>query len=70
MRKDVRVRETPITLGQFLKLVGVGDTGGQAKSLIEAGNVEVNGEVETRRGRKLQLDDEVAFGETIYILKG
>ncbi len=53
-----------IKLDQFLKLAGVVSTGGQAKQLILAGQVRVNGEVETRRGRKLRLGDEVvALGQ-------
>jgi len=53
-----------IKLDQFLKWVGVVSTGGQAKQLIQAGQVQVNGEVETRRGRKLRSGDEVrALGQ-------
>ncbi|MGQ9838346.1 MAG: RNA-binding S4 domain-containing protein [Cyanobacteriota bacterium] len=48
-----------IKLDQFLKLAGVVSTGGQAKQLILAGQVWVNGQVETRRGRKLRVGDEV-----------
>ena len=51
--------ETPITLGQFLKLAGLVDTGGDAKMLVGTGCVTVNGEVETRRGRKLWPGDTV-----------
>ena len=50
-----------IKLDQFLKLAGVVSTGGQAKLLIQAGEVEVNGEVEMRRGRKLVDGDCVTF---------
>ncbi len=42
---------------QFLKIKGVVDTGGQAKLLIQDGEVKVNGKVETRRGRKLIQGD-------------
>lgn len=48
-----------ITLDQFLKLQGAAGTGGQAKQIIQAGEVKVNGVVETRRGRKLLLGDRV-----------
>ncbi len=50
----------PITLGQFVKLAGIADTGGDAKQLIGAGHIAVNGEVETRRGRHLAPHDLVA----------
>ena len=50
--KDNFMSET-IKLDQFLKLANVVETGGQAKHVIQAGLVLVNGEVERRRGRKL-----------------
>ncbi|MCL6435247.1 MAG: RNA-binding S4 domain-containing protein [Leptolyngbyaceae cyanobacterium HOT.MB2.61] len=57
-----------IKLDQFLKLVGVVQTGGEAKLLIQAGEVKVNGAVETRRGRKLVPGDRVStVGETFTV---
>lgn len=50
-----------ITLDAFLKWAGVADTGGHAKTLIASGQVTVNGEVETRRGRKLREGDRIAL---------
>ena len=50
-----------IRLDQFLKLVGWADSGGVAKHLIQDGLVQVNGEVDTRRSRKLHVGDTVAF---------
>ncbi|MDQ3965519.1 MAG: RNA-binding S4 domain-containing protein [Actinomycetota bacterium] len=52
-----------ITLGQALKAANVVGTGGEAKVLIQAGEVRVNGEVETRRGRKLRESDVVEVGD-------
>ena len=43
-----------IKLDQFLKLAQIAMTGGEAKAMIQDGMVKVNGEVETRRGRKLR----------------
>ncbi|MGZ4717610.1 MAG: RNA-binding S4 domain-containing protein, partial [Acidimicrobiales bacterium] len=43
-----------IRLGQFLKLANLVDSGADAKPAVQSGAVEVNGEVETRRGRQLQ----------------
>jgi len=61
------VRQT-IQLDQFLKIVGVAQTGGQAKLLIQAGEVQVNGEIETRRGKKLVTGDRVtAIGQTFQV---
>lgn len=42
-----------IRLGQFLKYAGIADSGAHARELIEAGDVEVDGEPEIRRGRQL-----------------
>lgn len=47
----------PLRLDHFLKLVGAADTGGQAKLLIQGGEVKLNGEVETRRRKKLAVGD-------------
>jgi ribosome-associated protein len=57
-----------IRLDQFLKLSGAVGSGGQAKLLIQGGTVRVNGEVETRRGRKLNPGDVVEFeGDTFTV---
>ena len=47
------------TLGQALKAANLVGSGGEAKVLIQAGEITVNGEVETRRGRRLQAGDMV-----------
>jgi len=57
-----------IKLDQFLKLVGIVDTGGQAKVLIQSGEVQVNGEVETRRRRTRVPGDEINLeGESFTV---
>ena len=48
-------------LDQFLKWHNVVSTGGEAKVLIKSGQVEVNGDIEKRRGRKLVKGDKVMF---------
>ena len=57
--RDVTIREESIRLGQFLKLADLIDTGGEGKILIASGDVTVNGEVDTRRGRQLHPGDVV-----------
>lgn len=52
--EDVPIRDGGIRLGQLLKFVGVADSGADAAALIAAGDVRVDGEVETRRGRQLE----------------
>ena len=51
------------TLGRALKAAGLVGTGGEAKVLIQAGEITVNGEVETRRGRRLRSGDVVEVGD-------
>jgi ribosome-associated protein len=51
-----------IKLDQFLKLVGIAPTGGQAKLMIQGGEVKVNDTLETRRGRQLATGDKVMVG--------
>ena len=57
-----------IKLDQFLKLMGVVQTGGHAKLLIQEGEVKVNGQTETRRGRKLTTGDRISvLGDTFKV---
>ena len=58
--RDVTIDSDMIRLGQFLKLADLIATGGEAKILIASGDVTVNGEVDTRRGRQLQPGDVVS----------
>ena len=58
---DVPIGSESIRLGQFLKFAGVLDSGGDVKEAIIDGFVTVNGEVDRRRARQLQLGDIVGF---------
>jgi len=58
---DVPIGGEIIRLGQFLKFAGLLDSGGSVKEAIIDGSVTVNGEVDRRRGRQLQLGDIVSF---------
>jgi ribosome-associated protein len=58
-----------IKLDQFLKFVGVAATGGEAKLMIQGGAVKVNGETETRRGRKLVIGDSVIVQGATYTVE-
>ena len=58
---DVPIGSEVIRLGQFLKFAGLLDSGGDVKEAIIDGKVAVNGEVDLRRGRQLQLGDIVSF---------
>jgi ribosome-associated protein len=57
---EISIRDEFIKLGQALKLSGMAQTGSEAKMMIEDGIVCVNGEAETRRGRKLYDGDTFA----------
>lgn len=57
---EVPIRDDVIRLGQFLKLADLAEDGAQARDLIADGEVRVNGEVETRRGRQLVRGDVVS----------
>ena len=54
---EVAIRDDMIRLGQFLKLANLAGLGADAKPVVQAGAVRVNGEVETRRGRQLHRGD-------------
>lgn len=57
-----------IRLDQFLKLVGAVGTGGQAKMVIQAGEVSVNGQVEKRRSHHVRRGDKVSFAGADYLV--
>ena len=68
--EKIELREEFIKLGQALKAAGMVDSGLEAKDVITDGLVKVNGEVDTRRGRKLYEGDEVEYNkQTIRIMK-
>ena len=67
---NIREDEEFIKLGQALKKASVVGSGVEAKMVIQDGLVELNGEVEIQRGKKLYDGDIVSFnGETIKIVK-
>jgi len=61
--------EATIQLDQFMKLVGMVSTGGQAKVVIQAGEVLLNGVIETRRKKKLKSGDEVRFQNRTIVVE-
>lgn len=58
----------PLCLDQFLKLQGATSTGGGAKLLIQSGDVKLNGKIETRRRKKLQVGDIVEVGGEKFVV--
>ena len=61
--QDVEIRGELIRLGQLLKLSNLAGSGADARDLLLASGVTVNGEIETRRGRQLHRGDVVAIGD-------
>ena len=67
---NIRAEDEFIKLGQALKKAGLVDSGVEAKMVILDGQVQVNGQTEIQRGKKLHDGDVVTYdGETIQIVK-
>lgn len=65
----IMIHDDFIKLGQALKLAGLVDSGVEAKFVIQDGSVLVNGEVETRRGKKIYANDTISYnGEEVVII--
>ena len=62
---DTVAARLPIRLGQFLQIAGLADSGADAHELISEGDVEVDGEIETRRGRQLHGGEVVTVNSEI-----
>ena len=66
--QTIKIKDEFIKLGQALKLAGLVDSGLEAKDVIQAGEVQVNGEVDTRRGKKLVPGDTFSYqGKTVKV---
>ena len=57
--ETIKLRDEFIKLGQALKAAGLVESGVEAKEVIQDGQVSVNGEIDTRRGRKFITDGDV-----------
>ena len=66
--KTIPIETEFIKLEALLKFSGLAETGGHAKELILAGQVTVNGEVCTQRGKKLRKGDEAVLDGTIRLV--
>ena len=66
--KTITIRDEFIKLGQAMKLAGMVDAGVEAKFIIQDGEVSVNGEVCTQRGKKLYDGDTFAYqGQSVTV---
>ncbi len=66
---DANLESSPLRLDHFLKLNAMSESGGQAKLMIQSGEVKVNGEIETRRRRKLSKGDVVEVNGKRFTVK-
>ena len=66
VNKKVEIRDEFITLSQFLKIVDLVQSGGEAKSFLLSHKTLVNGESEDRRGRKLKRNDHITVDGQEY----
>ncbi len=62
----IEIKTADIKLDQFLKYANVINSGGEAKHCIQQGLVKVNGEIQTKRSLKLQINDLVEFNGQLY----
>ena len=70
MNSEITIHDEFIKLGQALKLAGIAQTGIEAKIMVTSGEVKVNGETETRRGRKLRDGDSVEAKGGAFTVRG
>lgn len=66
---SMRLRGDHVTLVQAVKLTGTTQSGGEAKVRIREGEVRVNGEAETRPGRKLHVGDRFTIGDGEWVIE-
>ena len=66
---SLTLKDNCIKLGQALKKMNLVEMGSESKQVIQDGFVKVNGEVETRRGRKLYPGDEVEYDGHIFVIE-
>ena len=66
--ETIKINTEFIKLDSFLKLASLCESGGLTKTMIKEGMVTVNGEVETRRGRKLYKGDKISFEGNDFII--
>lgn len=66
--QTIAISRQPVELFKILKFAGLTGSGGEAKYLIEQGQVLVNNEVETRKRRKIVVGDNITFDEQTFTI--
>lgn len=67
--EEIEISGDEIKLDAFLKFANAVESGGMAKQLIQEGEVKLNGEVCTMRGKKLRSGDKVSLGGKSFVVK-
>lgn len=67
---EIKISTPYITLGQFLKLTGLIDNGGEAKMFLQYQTVMIDGEKDNRRGRKLYPGSKVEVMNRLFVIEG
>ena len=69
MTQSVKIKTEFIKLDALLKFASLVNSGGEAKMLIQDGQILVNGEVCTMRGKKIRSGDKVSFGDKEVVIE-
>ena len=64
--QKIKIKDEYVTLGQFLKLADLISSGGEARFFLKENPVEINGEEDQRRGRKLYEKDVIRINGEVY----
>jgi len=67
--QTVKISTEFIKLDALLKFAGIAETGGDAKIIVQDGEVKVNGEVCTQRGRKIRAGDVIEVGDLKFTVE-
>lgn len=67
--ETIDINREPVELYKILKFEGLAGSGGEAKSIIAAGLIQVNGETETRKRRKIVSGDTITFGNQTFAVQ-
>ena len=67
--KKIKIVTEYITLGQFLKIADIIQSGGEAKAYLACNEVYINGELDVRRGRKLRDGDKVVVESKEFVIE-
>ena len=64
--KEIEIKDEFITLGQFIKLIDLISSGGEAKLFLANNKIEINGEIDNRRGKKIYKNDLIVINNNTY----